>query len=326
MSNENPTAAEAPAEEAPQSPPNLLDLVKEGAFSLPEAEPQPETEEPQPEPDAEPQPEEVVEEDGGTDPPETEATPGWQKRIDKLTAQKHELNGEIQALKDQVARLQNGQQDNINLAQDQNPVAGATSFEELEQMVEQAESIDQWARKRLFRLNQDPESVEQIAEEIQKQFKDTPDDPATYLFELQETAQAIQRKHVPQARMRIQQQQYWQEEASKVYPWTADPTSEANATLEAVYGRIADKRVSEIPEAKMLLAHALSQIASLKKPRPKAGPPQEQPTQQPGKPQGAAPKKGKDFQSKYDAAAEKAKSGGGMAALIAMQKAANGIG
>lgn len=323
MSNENPTTAEAPAEEALQSPPNLLDLVKDGAFSLPEAEPTPETEETQlePEPKA---PEEPSEDEGATDQPEPAQTPGWQKRIDKLTAQKHELTGELQALKEQVARLQ--QQDNINLAQDPNPVADAKSLEEIDQMVEQAESIDQWANRRLFRLRQDPESADDVLQEIEKQFKDRPDDPATYLFELQEGVQAIQRKHAPQARLRIQQQQYWQGEAAKVYPWTADPASEANATLEAVYGRIADKRISEIPEAKMILAHAFSQMANLQKPKPKAEPPPEQPTRQPGKPQGAAPKKGADYQARMDAAAERAKNGGGVAALTEMIKAQQGIG
>lgn len=325
--------AEPPTEEGLEEFSSLVDAISDGAL-LPEdepvvkpedqeqTEPEPETEEQQPEPEPEGSAEEETD-DGETNPAQNQPSPneGMQRRIDKLTAQRSELNGQLNELRAQVAQLQAGKRKDVKLKPDSDPTANVQSIEELSEVVEKAEEVEQWAQRKLFALNKSPDAEDEILSEIKERFGANPADVGDYLFSLQQATGSIQRHGAPKAMQRLQQReqiaqqrQHWDKKAVEEYSWMADEHGEARARLDGVYNRIAEMKVRDIPEARLLLAHAFSGMAAKQKAAKVAPKPQAKPTSQPGTPKGARSKagvKGSDSRKQFETVMER----GDMASL-----------
>ena len=250
-----------------------------------------------------------------TEPEQPEPKPGYQKRIDQLTAQKSELKERIDALEDQLKQKSDskpapdGQLQNIS------------TMSELERVEREAVQNELWAKQQQKLLGRDPEKA---AKNLKETFGVEPEDPEQFLDELELAAVELQRSKLPQARKRIEATQTWDTHAEQIYPWVNDPDSQNGAVIQDVLKKFGDLRLREIPMHKIMLARMVGgalrekeMAEKAQKPAPKT---KQEPTPQPGKPAGAKPKKATS-QEKAEAAARKVREGGGRAALAELIRA-----
>lgn len=308
----NTTAEEPTAEEEVMDSISLAELLT--SETPPEAEPVTEEEEVEADP-AEEQEAEQEEEAAETEPeqPKPETT-GMQKRIDKLTAQKSELNDKLLSQEQRLAELENRLQAKPDPKPDafEARIREVTSISELERLEQESRDVELWARKQQKVFQRDPDKA---SEAIQKKFGDVTD-PEQFLEDLELSAAEARSALLPSAKKRVELTQQWDQQAQVIYPWMADSSSPGQAVIGDVLKKFGDKRLSEIPMVKLMLARMVvgahqEKVAANKQVTPK---PKPQPTPQPGKPVGAKPKPSNN-KDKADAAAKRIRSGGGRAAL-----------
>ena len=178
---------------------------------------------------------------------------GWQKRINKLTAQKRELEEQLHDLR----------QDNLEKRKAERPaeesnisalVAQAESQEDLERLEEDAMAAERWAKRSLTRYRRDPDSVES---EIQRKVGDgnMPDDVEAWLEELALNAEFSRESDIPKRRKQIDSQIKSFEFAAKKYPWLKDPQNPAKAWVDQV--KQANPGIKNLPDVDLYLARSL---------------------------------------------------------------------
>lgn len=248
----------------------------------PQTERLPETEEPQvpddPQPEAQPEIEVTQEE---TDSEHN----GYQKRINRLTAQKKELEERLLALEESQKTLQleskklqqTDSESNIS-----DLVMQARTEDDLDRLEDEALSAERWAKRALARYRRDPDQVER---EIEKRIDSIPEDPEAWLEDLALNAEFSRESDIPKRRKQILQNARSFEFAASKYPWLRDEESPARAWVEQV--KESNPGIRNLPDVDLYLARALvgfyiEQEQAQKKPAAKPRTPE--PTRQPGAP------------------------------------------
>lgn len=310
------TATAPPAvEEANLGANELLTArIKESLFPEdPIEEPQSEGTDPEPEaamPEEEPEPEDPI--TAETEDP-LEKVPGWQKRIDKLTSQKSNLEGRLEEIEQQKSELES-QLRTGNSKPDQDfagLVSNVTSITQLEKLEQETSDSERWAKRLQNQFKRNPEGVEA---ELNKRFGSDIDDPESFLDDLVLNAEDARQFILPKAKKRVQATEQWRAVAVETYPWLEDQTSQAGALVKGIIQKHGNKRLNEIPEVQLVLARAVVGYAEEQKrlTKPKAQRPE--PTRQPGRPAGSAPRKPSSADD-ADEAARQVLNGGGRDAL-----------
>lgn len=312
MSNTEDTATESPqVEEGILSGADALtELVSD---LMPKAHEEPQATEGEPI-EADPAPEAESTEE----PQLEEENPGWQKRIDKLTAQKYELKGELDAQKSRIAELESKLTKNSSQKKDENfsdLVSQVKNLDELRQLeTETVESL-RWAKRMQTRIKRDPEGVEA---EIQKAFGKDIDDAEAFIDEMVLNAEEAKDYVIPRAQQRLAEANQWNQYANQRYPWLTDSTHKATAIVEGVLGKYGNTKLAEIPEVRLTLARALVGYQAEQKPAPAKQP---EPTPQPGITAGSNKPRRATKQEAADKAAKAVFDGGGKSALRDFVKA-----
>lgn len=281
---------------------------EEPAAETPEEEVEPEPEGETPEED--PEPEEPV--TAETEDP-LEKVPGWQKRIDKLTAQKSNLEGRLEAIEGQNADLQSQlrtgkpkqEQDFSSL------VSNVTSISQLEALEQETEESERWAKRERNRYKRDPEGVEA---ELRERFGSDIEDPEAFLDELVLNAEDARAFILPKAKKRVTQTEQYRALAVQTYPWLEEEDSQAGAIVRNIIKKHGNKRLNEIPEVQLTLARAVVGYAQEQKQQTKPKEKRPEPTRQPGRPAGARSQR-PTAASKSNEAAQRIRNGGGRDAL-----------
>ena len=312
MSNAEDTATESPqVEEGVLSGAEALtDLVSD---LMPKAPEEPKADEGEPN-EAEPQ----LGAESTEEPQPDDEHPGFKKRIDKLTAQKYELKGELDATKSRIAELENKLANGSSQKKEENfstLVAGVKNLDELRRLEAETHESLRWAKRMQSRIKRDPEGVE---EEIQKQFGKDIDDAEAFIDEMVLNAEEARDYVIPKAQQRLVDAAQWDQYANQRYPWLSDPTHKATAIVEGILGKYGNTRLAEIPEVRLTLARALVGYQAEQKPAPAKQP---EPTPQPGLTAGSNKPRQSTKREAADNAAKAVFEGGGKAALRDFVKA-----
>ncbi len=333
MSTQEPTAAEPQAEEVLSGIESLNDLT----LDLLSPDPPQENQEPEKEPEKE-EAEEVVEgQEEATESeeaPETEEEPkeedfsGFKKRIDKLTSQKYELKGELEAnkkrLSDLESKIAKAEKKGSNEGDLDALVGSVSSLEELDEITEDAISELRWARRMQSRMRRDPDSVDA---EVRRRFGDKVTDVDAFVDELVLNAEEAKDYSIPKARKRLEETAQWTSAAEQAYPWLQDSSHKATSIVEQSLKDYGDMKLKDIPNAKLTLARAVmgyhyEQQAAEKAKNPKPKAPKAEPTPQPGPASAPPVDKSVSRSNKADNAAQAVYGGGGKDAFTDFVKAA----
>lgn len=193
------------------------------------ADPQEQSSETLPEAGAEP-PAEPEAPEG--EPEEAGKPPGWQKRIDRLTAQKTELETRLAELEAQLAAK--AQEPEAAPAPASvpgaNPLAHVTSPAKLQEIRRAAEEAVEWADTQLINMEAD---ADQVIEEVAPHAEalGLPKDRETWtpglvkraLLTVKKNADARARKHVPAQAQFLIERHKAEQAAAKTFPWWNDP-------------------------------------------------------------------------------------------------------
>ena len=194
------------------------------------ADPQEQSSEDLTEPEAEASAETAEPEEGEVE--EAGKSPGWQKRIDRLTAQKTELEARLAKVEaDLAAKAQEPEAaPTPSLVPGANPLVHITSPAKLQEIRRAAEEAVEWADTQLINMEADADLViEEVAPHADA--LGLPKDRDTWtpgivkraLMQVKKNADARARKHVPaQAQFLIERQQA-EQAAAKTFPWWNDP-------------------------------------------------------------------------------------------------------
>jgi len=139
----------------------------------------------------------------------------WQKRVNKLTAQKKELEEQLHDLKQESFQQKQSQKPNEDSISEL--VTQAETQDDLDRLMDDALAAERWAKRSLSRYRRDPDSVEQ---EIEKRVgENMPDDVEAWLEDLALNAEFQRESDIPKRRKQIEQQSRSFEFASTKYPW-----------------------------------------------------------------------------------------------------------
>ena len=285
MSKSETTAeASQPSEEAIEvgGMEALRDALKDSLSPQTETAPvneEPPVPEPEPEPEQQPEPEQTQDD---TEPPEHI---GFQKRINRLTAQKKELEERMQELEETTSQLKLETKKTQQTDSDSNIselVQRAQSESDLEKLEDEALAAERWAKRALARYRRDPDQVER---EIENRIQSVPEDPEAWLEDLALNAEWSRESDIPKRRKQILQNAQSFEFAAQKYPWLREEKSPARAWVEQV--KEANPGIQNLPDVDLYLARALvgfyiEQEQAQKKQPAKAKTPD--PTPQPGAP------------------------------------------
>jgi len=285
MSKSETTAeASQPSEEAIEvgGMEALRDALKDSLSPQTETAPvneEPPVPEPEPEPEQQPEPEQTQDD---TEPPEHI---GYQKRINRLTAQKKELEERMQELEETTSKLKLETKKTQQTDSDSNIselVLNAQSESDLEKLEDEALAAERWAKRALARYRRDPDQVER---EIENRIQSVPEDPEAWLEDLALNAEWSRESDIPKRRKQIIQNAQSFEFAAQKYPWLREEKSPARAWVEQV--KEANPGIQNLPDVDLYLARALvgfyiEQEQAQKKQPAKAKTPD--PTPQPGAP------------------------------------------
>jgi hypothetical protein len=173
----------------------LRNALKDSLSPQPEDAPETVEEPPVPEPEAvlEEQPEPESEQDDS----EPSEHIGFQKRINRLTAQKKELEERLEQLEESQKELKleakkTQQTDSESTISEL--VMQANSDDELDQLEDEALSAERWAKRALARYRRDPDQVER---EIQNRIQEVPEDPEAWLEDLALNAEWSRESDIP---------------------------------------------------------------------------------------------------------------------------------
>jgi hypothetical protein len=261
----------------------LRNALKDSLSPQPEEAPETVEEPPVPEPEAvlEEQPEQESEQDDS----EPSEHIGFQKRINRLTAQKKELEERLEQLEESQKQLKleakkTQQTDSESTISEL--VMQANSEQELDQLEDEALSAERWAKRALARYRRDPDQVER---EIENRIQSIPEDPEAWLEDLALNAEWSRESDIPKRRKQLTQNARSFEFAAQKYPWLRDSKSPARAWVEQV--KESNPGIRNLPDVDLYLARALvgfyiEQEQAQKKPVKAQKTPD--PTPQPGAP------------------------------------------
>ncbi len=245
----------------------------------------------------------------------------WQKRVNKLTAQKKELEEQLHDLK----------QESFEQKQSQKPkeessiselVTQAETQDDLDRLMDDALAAERWAKRSLSRYRRDPDSVEQ---EIEKRVgENMPDDVEVWLEDLALNAEYQRQSDIPKRRKQIEQQSQSFEFASTKYPWLRDPKNPARAWVDQV--KQENPGIKNLQDVDLYLARSLvgfyvEQEQANKATKQTRTP---DPTPQPGRPAATKPQVS-DIDQRMKSARERVKKTGSRDGLKDWIKAAANI-
>lgn len=240
------------------------------------------TQESQPEPIAEaqeqPVSEDVQEDHSQSDEQTNSSDSGWQKRIDRLTAQKKDLEEQLQEMRQQKYEQAKSTPEEKNSISEL--IAKASTQDDLDRLEQDAMEAERWAKRTLGRYRRDPESVEK---EIERKLGQLPDDVEEWLENLGLDAEFSRESDIPKRRKLLQQRAQSSEFAAQKYPWLRDPTNPARAAvddLQRKYPAIRELEDADLWSARALVGFYIEQEQGKAKPSAKTP----EPTRQPGKP------------------------------------------
>jgi len=271
------TVDNQPTEEAVEA--GGMDAIKEAIkASLDPAQIQESQPEPTTEAKEQPVSEEIQEDHSQSDEQQNSSDSGWQKRIDRLTAQKKELEEQLHELRQTKYEAKSTPEEKNSISE---LIAKASTQDDLDRLEQDAMDAEKWAKRTLGRYRRDPESVEK---EIERKLGTMPDDVEEWLENLGLDAEFSRESDIPKRRKALQLRAQSSEFAAQKYPWLRDPTNPARAAvddLQRKYPAIKDLEDADLWSARALVGFYIEQEQQNKTKAPAKTP---EPTRQPGKP------------------------------------------
>lgn len=203
---------------------------------------------------------------------------GWQKRIDRLTAQKKDLEEQLHELRQTKYEAKSTPEEKNSISE---LITKASTQDDLDRLEQDAMDAEKWAKRTLGRYRRDPESVEK---EIERKLGTMPDDVEEWLENLGLDAEFSRESDIPKRRKALQLRAQSSEFAAQKYPWLRDPTNPARAAvddLQKKYPAIKDLEDADLWSARALVGFYIEQEQQNKTKAPAKTP---EPTRQPGKP------------------------------------------
>jgi len=222
--------------------------------------------------------EEIQEDHSQSDEQTNSSDSGWQKRIDRLTAQKKDLEEQLHELRQTKYEAKSTPEEKNSISE---LIAKASTQDDLDRLEQDAMDAEKWAKRTLGRYRRDPESVEK---EIERKLGTMPDDVEEWLENLGLDAEFSRESDIPKRRKAIQLRAQSSEFAAQKYPWLRDPTNPARAAvddLQRKYPAIKDLEDADLWSARALVGFYIEQEQQNKTKAPAKTP---EPTRQPGKP------------------------------------------
>jgi hypothetical protein len=271
------TVDNQPTEEAVEA--GGMDAIKEAIkASLDPAQIQESQPEETTETQEQPVSEEIQEDHSQSDEQQNSSDSGWQKRIDRLTAQKKDLEEQLHELRQTKYEAKSTPEEKNSISE---LIAKASTHDDLDRLEQDAMDAEKWAKRTLGRYRRDPESVEK---EIERKLGTMPDDVEEWLENLGLDAEFSRESDIPKRRKAIQLRAQSSEFAAQKYPWLRDPTNPARAAvddLQRKYPAIKDLEDADLWSARALVGFYIEQEQQNKTKAPAKTP---EPTRQPGKP------------------------------------------
>jgi len=271
------TVDNQPTEEAVEA--GGMDAIKEAIkASLDPAQIQESQPEETTETQEQPVSEEIQEDHSQPDEHQNSSDSGWQKRIDRLTAQKKDLEEQLHELRQTKYEAKSTPEEKNSISE---LIAKASTQDDLDRLEQDAMDAEKWAKRTLGRYRRDPESVEK---EIERKLGTMPDDVEEWLENLGLDAEFSRESDIPKRRKAIQLRAQSSEFAAQKYPWLRDPTNPARAAvddLQRKYPAIKDLEDADLWSARALVGFYIEQEQQNKTKAPAKTP---EPTRQPGKP------------------------------------------
>jgi len=270
------TVDNQPTEEAVEA--GGMDAIKEAIkASLDPAQIQESQPEETTETQEQPVSEEIQEDHSQSDEQQNSSDSGWQKRIDRLTAQKKDLEEQLHELRQTKYEAKSTPEEKNSISE---LIAKASTQDDLDRLEQDAMDAEKWAKRTLGRYRRDPESVEK---EIERKLGTMPDDVEEWLENLGLDAEFSRESDIPKRRKLLQQRAQSSEFAAQKYPWLRDPTNPARAAvddLQRKYPAIRELEDADLWSARALVGFYIEQEQGKAKPPAKTP----EPTRQPGKP------------------------------------------
>jgi hypothetical protein len=270
------TVDNQPTEEAVEA--GGMDAIKEAIkASLDPAQIQESQPEETTETQEQPVSEEIQEDHSQSDEQQNSSDSGWQKRIDRLTAQKKDLEEQLHELRQTKYEAKSTPEEKNSISE---LISKAASQDDLDRLEQDAMDAEKWAKRTLGRYRRDPESVEK---EIERKLGQLPDDVEEWLENLGLDAEFSRESDIPKRRKLLQQRAQSSEFAAQKYPWLRDPTNPARAAvddLQRKYPAIRELEDADLWSARALVGFYIEQEQGKAKPPAKTP----EPTRQPGKP------------------------------------------
>jgi len=271
------TVDNQPTEEAVEA--GGMDAIKEAIkASLDPAQIQESQPEETTETQEQPVSEEIQEDHSQSDEQQNSSDSGWQKRIDRLTAQKKDLEEQLHELRQTKYEAKSTPEEKNSISE---LIAKASTQDDLDRLEQDAMDAEKWAKRTLGRYRRDPESVEK---EIERKLGTMPDDVEEWLENLGLDAEFSRESDIPKRRKAIQLRAQSSEFAAQKYPWLRDPTNPARAAvddLQRKYPAIKELEDADLWSARALVGFYIEQEQQNKTKAPAKTP---EPTRQPGKP------------------------------------------
>ena len=271
------TVDNQPTEEAVEA--GGMDAIKEAIkASLDPAQIQESQPEETTETQEQPVSEDIQEDHSQSDEQTNSSDSGWQKRIDRLTAQKKDLEEQLHELRQTKYEAKSTPEEKNSISE---LIAKASTQDDLDRLEQDAMDAEKWAKRTLGRYRRDPESVEK---EIERKLGTMPDDVEEWLENLGLDAEFSRESDIPKRRKALQLRAQSSEFAAQKYPWLRDPTNPARAAvddLQRKYPAIKELEDADLWSARALVGFYIEQEQQNKTKAPAKTP---EPTRQPGKP------------------------------------------
>ena len=283
---------------------DIANLIQAKLSTEPEPTESEEPTEPEPQPDTVKEPQEPELAEG--EPPAK--VPGWQKRIDKLTAKYKDAEEQLQDLRQQLHDATKNQKNHGETNSISELVNRANSELELDDLHDQALSAEKFAKQALRRYRRDPDAVER---ELQQQYGQAPEDVEDFLENLISNAEWSRESDIPKRRKQLATQAKHFEHAAQRYPQLKDERSSSRAWVDRALQVHGDTPLKQIPEVHLMLMRALcgQQLEQLQDQKPKQTRKTPDPTPQPGKPAQQKAPLSRNAQAAQEAKARMMKSG-----------------
>ena len=271
------TVDNQPTEEAVEA--GGMDAIKEAIkASLDPAQIQESQPEETTETQEQPVSEEIQEDHSQSDEQQNSSDSGWQKRIDRLTAQKKDLEEQLHELRQTKYEAKSTPEEKNSISE---LIAKASTQDDLDRLEQDAMDAEKWAKRTLGSYRRDPESVEK---EIERKLGTMPDDVEEWLENLGLDAEFSRESDIPKRRKALQLRAQSSEFAAQKYPWLRDPTNPDRAAvddLQRKYPAIKELEDADLWSARALVGFYIEQEQQNKTKAPAKTP---EPTRQPGKP------------------------------------------